>query len=197
MGVAPGDLIFVLLAILLLTWFSVSVACQIPRSLEKWDAGRIEQWVRARDVPGFVPRWNFFAPNPATDDLHLLYRDRLPDGQLTPWREITPLRPAKWLGAVWHPGRRQNKALIDITLELVKTGLSLDGDTDRIQTTLPYIATLNFVSTRPRAHAANATQFLLLRSKGADENPDHRMLLLSAMHPVGPVIGRQAAASRC
>jgi len=190
------DLVFALLAELLLTWFSVSTLCQIPRRFEKWEAGRAEQWVRAHDVLGFVPRWHFFAPVPTTDDLHLLYRDRLPDGQVTPWHEIGPRRPTKWLGAVWHPGRRQNKALIDVTLELVKSGFSLNRDTDRIQLTLPYIATLNFVCSLPRDHCAHATQFLIMRSKGADENPDHHVLFLSAMHPVEPAVARQAA-SRC
>ncbi|MFE7720345.1 hypothetical protein ACFU44_15030 [Nocardia rhizosphaerihabitans] len=193
---ATDDLVFALLAILLLTWFAVSALCQIPRDVEKWEAGRAEQWVRAHDVLGLVPRWHFFAPSPATDDLHLLYRDRWADGQLAPWREIGPRRPAKWLGAVWHPGRRQNKALIDITLELLQAGLSLNGDTERIQTTLPYIAMLNFVCSLPRDHCAHATQFLVMRSKGADENPDHQVLFVSAMHPGGPAVARQVA-SRC
>ncbi|MET9211664.1 MULTISPECIES: hypothetical protein [unclassified Nocardia] len=193
---AIDDLVYALLAILLLTWFAISVICQIPRSVAKWEAGRLEHWFRAHDVLGLLPRWHFFAPSPATDDLHLLYRDLSVDGQLAPWREISPRKPAKWLGAVWHPGRRQNKAMIDITLELLKDGLSLNGDTDRIQTTLSYIAMLNFVCSLPRDRRAHATQFLIMRSKGSDDNPDHQVLFVSAMHPGGPAVTREAA-SRC
>ncbi|GEM32916.1 hypothetical protein NN3_39230 [Nocardia neocaledoniensis NBRC 108232] len=190
------DAVFVLVAAALLTWFLVSVICQIPRNLERWEAGTMQQWFRARDVLGLLPRWHFFAPVPATDNLHLLYRDRMADGQLAPWREIGPRRPAKCVGALWHPGRRQNKALIDITLELLQAGLSLDGDADRIQTTLPYIALLNFVCSLPRDHRPYATQFLVMRSKGSDENPEHQVLFVSAMHPGGPAVTREVA-SRC
>jgi hypothetical protein len=179
---ATDDLVFALLAILLLSWFSVSVVCQIPRNVEKWEASRAEQWVRAHDVFGFIPRWHFFAPVPATDDLHLLYRDRLSDGRITRWCEVRPRTPPKWIGSVWNPGRRQNKALIDVTLEIVRASLSLNRDTAQIQLTLPYIATLNFVCSLPRDYCAEATQFLIMRSKPVDENPDHDVIFLSTMH---------------
>jgi hypothetical protein len=185
--VAIDDLTFASLAILLLSWFSVSVLCQIPRNVEKWEATRAEQWVRAHDVFGFIPRWPFFAPSPATDDFHLLYRDRLSDGRITRWCEVRPCTPPKWIGSVWNPGRRHNKALIDVTLEIAKASLILsrdtaNRDTAEIQLTLPYIATLNFVCSLPRDYCAHATQFLIMRSKGADEDPDHHVIFLSTMH---------------
>jgi hypothetical protein len=181
---AIDDIAFALLAILLLSWFTISVVCQIPRHLAKWTPTRAETWVRAHDVFGLIPRWHFFAPIPATDDLHLLYRDRLSDGHITRWCEVAPLMPPKWIGSVWNPGRRQNKALIDVTLELVKAGLSLNRDAAQIQLTLPYIATLNFVCGLPRDRRAEATQFLIMRSKGADKDTKHHVIFLSTMHPL-------------
>ncbi|MFD4459615.1 hypothetical protein [Nocardia sp. NPDC058480] len=179
---AIDHMVFAALAIFLLVWFSVSAICQIPSNVEKWEAGRAEQWVRAHDVFGFIPRWNFFAPTPATDDLHLLYRDRLPNGHITRWCEVRPRTSSKWIGPVWNPERRHNKALIDVTVELVKASLSLNRDTAQMQLTLPYIATLNFVCSLPRDYCAQATQFLIMRSQGADEDSDHHVIFLSTMH---------------
>lgn len=176
------DLICAALAIFLVSWFSISVLCQIPRDIGKWESTRLERWVRVHDVCGFVPRWHFFAPLPATDDLHLLYRDRLPDGHVTRWCEVPAGTSPKWLGPVWNPRRRQNKALIDISVELAKAGLALDGDAAAIQLSLPYIATLNFVCSLPRDQRADGTQFLIMRSKGLDDDADHHVIFLSTMH---------------
>ncbi|MEU1204384.1 hypothetical protein [Nocardia sp. NPDC005825] len=183
---ALDDLIFALLAAILLSWFTVSALCQIPRKVQTWEATRVERWVRVHDVCGFVPRWHFFAPTPATDDLHLLYRDKLPDGRVARWCEVPPGVPPKWLGPVWNPRRRQNKALIDISVELAKTCQALDRDSARIQLSLAYIATLNFVCSLPRDHRAAATQFLIMRSKGMDDNADHHVIFLSPMHSSEP-----------
>ncbi|MFE5285678.1 hypothetical protein ACFRAQ_12005 [Nocardia sp. NPDC056611] len=182
------DLIFVALAIFLSSWLTLSALCQIPRDIEKWEATRWERWIRTRDVCGLIPRWHFFAPTPATDDLHLLYRDRLPDGRITRWRQIPPGASPKWIGPVWNPRRRQNKALIDISVELGKTAVSLAGDTAGIQLSLAYIATLNFVSGLPRDYRADGTQFLIMRSKGMDEDVDHDVIFLSPMHSSEPAL---------
>lgn len=182
------DLIFASLATVLVSWFSISVICQIPREIEKWEATRLERWIRTRDVCGFIPSWHFFAPTPATDDLHLLYRDRLPGGNITRWREIPPGAPPKWFGPVWNPRRRQNKALIDISVELAKTGVSLAGDAAGMQLSLAYIATLNFVSSLPRDYCADGTQFLIMRSKGVGEDVDHHVIFLSPMHSSEPAM---------
>ncbi|WP_157126073.1 hypothetical protein [Nocardia mikamii] len=144
--------------------------------------------MRMHDVCGLVPRWHFFAPTPATDDLHLLYRDRLPDGRVTRWSEVPAGTSPKWLGPVWNPRRRQNKALIDISVELAKAGLALDGDPAAIQLSLPYIATLNFVCALPRDHRADGTQFLIMRSKGLHADADHHVIFLSTMHTSEPVL---------
>jgi hypothetical protein len=182
------DLVFALLVTVLCSWFVASVLCQIPRNLKRWEPSRAEQWVRAHDAFGFIPRWHFFAPVPVTDDLHLLYRDRLSNGHITRWFEVHPRKAPKWVGAVWNPCRRQNKGLIDVTAEIAKASLVLEGDAQQIQLTLSYIAALNFVCSLPRDHVADATQFLIMRSRAVDENPDHEVVFLSAMHTSEPSI---------
>jgi hypothetical protein len=172
----------VALAAFLLVWLLISVVCQVTSSVEKWTAGGVERWVRAHDVFGCIPRWHFFAPRPATEDLHLLYRDRLPGGRITRWCEVLPRGPHLLGGAVWNPDKRHNKALIDATHELIKVSASVDGDRDRIQLTISYIALLNFVCCLPRDYTAEGTQFLVMRSKGFDGTRQPTSLILSAMH---------------
>src|SRR5215211_6592353 len=165
------------LAIFLLVWLAISAICQIPSSLERW--------LRAHDLLLLIPRWHFFGPKPGTRDFHLLYRDRLSDGRVLPWREVPPSKPPRWVSAIWNPGRRYNKALHDGTQELTKACSSLSDYTAPIKLTVPYIAILNFVSCLPRSYDACDTQFLIMSSDGYDKASKPTTVFLSAMHPLG------------
>lgn len=173
----------VALAAFLLAWLLVAAVCQVPGDVRTWRTSRVDRWVRAHDVLGCVPRWHFFAPRPGTEDIHLLYRDRLPDGRVTRWREVLAPAPPLLVGAIWNPDKRHNKALLDATQELVEVSAMMDGDLDRIQLTVSYLAVLTFVGGLPRPHAPDGTQFLIMRSSGPDR-PEG--VLLSAMHHADP-----------
>src|SRR5438876_11504878 len=103
---ACGSVITAALAV----WFLLTVVCQF--------SGSWTDWLRRFDVVGLIPSWRFFAPVPATGDFHLLYRDRLPDGSLSQWKELYFSETYRWWHMVWNPNRRGKKALFDLTTEL-------------------------------------------------------------------------------
>lgn len=179
------DVAYAALAVALAAWLLVTIVCQVPASVKDWAPGRIEEWVRGHDLLGIVPRWHFFAPRPAIEDYHLLYRDTLPDGTVTRWTEVHPMPRPRWTGAMWNPAKRRVKALLDASVDLLRVSETLDHDTDQIRLTLPYIAFLNHVSSLERSYVPVATQFLLMRSQDGVHAP--RAVFRSAMHRTEPV----------
>ncbi|MEE1938334.1 hypothetical protein V1L54_02720 [Streptomyces sp. TRM 70361] len=96
-------------------WFVATVLSQYPdRSYDK---------LRNMDKTGagiLIPNWRFFAPTPATDDQHFLYRLASEDRtEHTEWREVYPVTPRRLVHAVWFPGRRIEKAIFDVASTLV------------------------------------------------------------------------------
>lgn len=160
---------------LLALWLAVTMICQ-PES-------RLSAWIRKRDHLNLVPAWTFFAPNPGVQDFHLLFRDELTDGRTTPWQEIQLVSLPVVFGMLWNPGRRQNKALIDIVKYLAQEAIVRRMDPHGLRISLPYIALLNFVSNLPRAYQPTKTQFMLMRSSRLPAlEPECE--LVSAMHDI-------------
>ncbi|URN12309.1 hypothetical protein LUW77_13340 [Streptomyces radiopugnans] len=96
-------------------WFVASVLSQHPdRSYDK---------LRSMDKTGtgiLIPNWRFFAPNPAVEDQHFLYRLASEDrSEHTEWREVYSITPRKMAHAFWFPGRRMEKAVFDVASTLV------------------------------------------------------------------------------
>lgn len=145
------------------------------------------------DPFSIVPRFTFFAPRPGTRDLHLLFRDVFEDGY-GPWTELPVLGEWRLSHALWHPRKRQKKALFDCVHGLSrlageraksavvgkKSALSL---LRHFRLTIPYLTLLNVVTSLPRARPAVATQFLILESAGPARAATFcRPLLLSSVH---------------
>jgi hypothetical protein len=154
-------------------WFLASVLGQLPFP-------RIER-MRRWDLCGLVPYWNFFAPHPGTRDFHLLYRDRLADGTVTPWTEVPLCDARRWWHAAWNPVKREKKALFDVTVQLLKEALQTPR-TELLQVSVPYLVLLTFVSALPRPAAATGTQFLLMVSPGSVDDPVPEPMFTSALH---------------
>ncbi|NUR92449.1 MAG: hypothetical protein HOY71_50970 [Nonomuraea sp.] len=160
-------------------WFAVSFAKQEPT--------RRTEWHRKLDPGGFLlPEWRFFAPHPGVHDNNVLYRDELPDGELTPWKEITTAVPRKILHIFWFPEHRADKVIFDLAGEVSNT--ILDGKLESpedIQLSLPYLFLLNHV-THNHSHAPGAirTQFLIARSSGFDQSEEPLMIFYSNLHPI-------------
>lgn len=97
-------------------WFVTTAISQHPdRNFER---------ARNLDRTGtgvLVPNWRFFAPNPATEDQHFLYRLASADRtEHTPWRAVYEIEPRRLMHAFWFPGRRQEKAIFDVASTLLQ-----------------------------------------------------------------------------
>ncbi|WP_424216408.1 hypothetical protein ACN20G_30185 (plasmid) [Streptomyces sp. BI20] len=99
----------------LAAWFTASVLAQHPdRGFDK---------VRKADKTGTgiaIPNWRFFAPTPAVEDQHFLYRLATADkSSHTEWRAVYEITPRRLAHAFWFPGRRIEKAVFDVASTLV------------------------------------------------------------------------------
>jgi hypothetical protein len=155
----------------LMLWLGVSAVGQL--------GSRPVQRLRRMDFLGVVPVWTFFAPNPATGDVYLVYRD----DKNRRWTEIHVRRPRRpWLAAIWNPDRRAAKALFDIAMEITKVSRDSQNQ-DAVQLSVPYLALLGFVGAHAsREPAAAATQFMLLSDHGLEKGSDPVPVFVSHWH---------------
>ncbi|MBJ7341725.1 hypothetical protein [Mycolicibacterium sp.] len=164
----------------LAAWLAVSVVAQLP--------DRFAEVLRRRDRANLLPLWSFFAPNPGVSDLYLLCRDERSDGTRTTWRDVTPVNNRRWYAPLWNPGRRARKYLFDVTNTLLLFAAQDLGSARvaLIQTSLPYLSLLNYVSHLPRPANHVRTQFVV-----AQMDPGTRRLaasaspLVSEFHAIG------------
>ncbi len=164
------------LAAVLAAWWIISAICQAHSP--------VERWLRARDLLSLIPHWHFFAPRPGQQDYYLLFRDRTRDGVISPWREVTSSQTSRGVSVLWNPGRRHNKALVDVTMQLAQLGQAVGDHLGSLTLTVPYLAILNFVSKLPRIDYECETQFLLMTLDRRRPGAKPEVLLVSALHPL-------------
>lgn len=153
------------------------------------------------EVSHLIPQWNFFAPNPGTEDYYILYRDKGVGGGVGAWQEVSDTGVDRnWTDAIWNPKGMEGKTRFDLVHGLVEmytinleSGVdgspSGDGigdlepvDSELIKLSMPYIALLNYVAEQPRSGLSEATQFLIMRKSGADGQIEP--VFLSEFHDV-------------
>lgn len=161
------------MAVLLTAWLLISAVRQLPLA-------RVEQWGQ-HDQLALIPRWNFFAPRPATHDFHLLYRDTLAGGGVTAWQEVRVGGARSRWAVLWNPGKRERKALYDFSVNLLSIVLERPG---AVQTSVPYLALLNHVTELPRSTLSEATQFMLMAIYPAHTRKEPDVLFVSSLHPL-------------
>ncbi|AXK34880.1 hypothetical protein DVA86_21745 [Streptomyces armeniacus] len=106
-------------------WFVATVVSQHPggghnriRRLDKTGSGML------------IPNWRFFAPNPAVEDRHFLYRLASEDmTRHTEWREVQPIAQRRLAHAFWFPDRRSEKAIVDAAGVLLSDAKQMDPAT--------------------------------------------------------------------
>jgi len=157
-------------ATLLGLWMLFSIAVLHPR----W-----RLYIRAWDIFAVVPEWKFFAPNPAQGDFHLLYRDHLSEGTVTPWTEIHIGATRSWCCVLWNPRRRQTKALFDAVSHLNATAQAAP---QTVVGSLPYLTLLLYISSMPRLINPAFTQFLVVHSFGIFSDTEPAIVFLSELH---------------
>jgi hypothetical protein len=156
---------------ILAIWLLLSVLAQIPSP--------IADEIRYLDLFGVIPNWSFFAPRPASHDWHLLFRDYLADGHVSPWTETQIPERNPFFCFIWNPHRRQQKALSDaVTILLKNVGIV---DPERLQLSVSYLLLLKYISLVPRTQTALATQFLIMKAEGPTD-PGPRPVFISNTH---------------
>lgn len=177
-GSAAGKLARCALYAVFGIWLAATVLSSDPwRKFER---------VRRLDKTGMIiPEWRFFAPRPGMHDTHLLVRDELPNGDLTPWREVIGIEDRKWHHFIWFPGRRTEKVIGDVASEFRMMEPQLRERHEVVQTSLAYLTLLNYVIHKVRHHPeTKGVQFMLATSAGHDISEEPRSLLTSNLHPV-------------
>lgn len=171
----------------LAAWFLVSVLSQHPqRSFDKF---------RKFDKIGLViPNWRFFAPEPAVHDFHVLYRTQDQTGDIGPWSEAFSVEERRLRHAVWFPGRRKEKAVFDVAIDLMSL---LAADEQTRQQTPSYqlvsSAIRRSIRQNPEAAGAEYFQFMIVLYSGYDETGDPQYRFVSSRVRVDPVAAMPAA----
>ena len=139
---------------------------------------KLDRLIRSWDVFDVLPYWTFFAPEPGRRDMQLLYRDKLPDGFLTSWRELPLTRSRRWHDFAWSPRRRLKKALYDAVM-YIQQSIHLEAE---VRMSVPYLLLLTFVSGIPRVYPAAKTQFLIMSTSALSDSAAE-VVFLSDVHP--------------
>lgn len=163
----------IFLAVLFAVWAAATAAFQ-------FDVPSIRRW-SYRDCFGLLPLWTFFAPTPGQTDYHLLYRDQLTGGDLSPWSEIALTEGRKLHSACWNPEKRSKKVLSDVVQMLIETSAALQAPQHVILST-PYVLVLNVVMNEPRSADAARRMFVIAQTQGFLRTTDPQPLVRSALH---------------
>lgn len=163
--------VFVFLCLL---WLILTVAVQFNASFTA-----IFTWL---DRLGLLPRWTFFAPNPAHTDLRVLVRFGNSSG-ITSWYEL-------WLSSridengillrgFFNPYRRIEKLLSDFRNELMEPEIT----PTQIRMSSEYIALLTMSETIARNQCVETVQFMLAETNYTLPN-QFRVVIISDMHRI-------------
>ena len=142
------------------------------------------QWLKTRDAFALIPSWTFFAPNPGVEDTRILWRERFFDGSTSPWHELAAPRGGL-VRAVWNPEKRARKAITDTGPALARR-IGKQPKNKLILLSIPYLMLLSYVTSQPRSPLGEARQFMVVRTKGADqdEESEPRVILVSHWHAI-------------
>lgn len=161
------------------TWLSLTLMEQLQKG------AKINR--RLDPLNALIPNWRFFGPQPAMHDCHLLYRDELAGGEMTDWREVEVVEERRTSHMLWHPNRRREKVIFDVTEEM-KAYARREQELRKLQVTVPYLVLLSYVTHHCEHHPqARGTQFLLANGPGYDEQEEADPLLFFAsdVHDLG------------
>lgn len=146
-----------------------------------------EWWTRLVPGDGFglLPHWSFFAPNPARQDTHVVYRD-LQAGSWRDWHVLTSGPSARTWRWLWNPARLPVKAATDLSNGLRRAAEKLQGEPAAFMLSSSYLCLLHWVSAQPRERDVTLRQFAIITSSGFAERRTLTVLFISEVHRVEP-----------
>jgi hypothetical protein len=166
-------LVPVLVLALYVAWVVLTIAFQFPNP--------VSHFLARHDIFALFPIWTFFAPNPSRNDFHLLIRDRLADGAITPFQEVRQcVLDREWFTPFWFPNRRYTKSLQDAMSELARCS-SMFKPQELIFTTC-YLTLANFVAGLGAAPDVQARQFAIVMTHGYKSEEEPMLTFASSFH---------------
>lgn len=137
------------------------------------------------DYFSLIPYWTFFAPNPGQTDYHLVYRDRLPDGSTTSWREVVLTEPRGLISFIWNPKKRSKKVLSDVAMSIARI-VRTDPRTEQfVIVSFQYLLILNYLTKSLPAPAGVERQFAIVETAGFFREGPPSVVLRSDFHLMG------------
>lgn len=155
------------------SWLAASVVHQVS---PRWWAGRIRS-----DVFGLLPRWNFFAPRPVHDDVHVVFRE-CRGGQWSAWQALTPAASPRAIRWIWNPQRYTRKAATDLVNGLRRSMARFDATPRAVLLSSSYVGLLGWVMGQPGAADVTHRQFAVLTSSGFGPEQKLNVLFVSEPH---------------
>jgi hypothetical protein len=165
---------------LLALWFICSLANQFCPGRWRWGR-RFTAILKRTDPLALVPDYRYFAPAPPAFDLELLYRDRLRDGSVTPWRAFDISSDPRWR-LFWNSGKRRYQAAADHCARLIhQATLQIVGQrtAEQMYLSSSYVAVVQYVAGASHSIAGVETQFLIAVSAGFDTRREPAIALVS------------------
>ncbi len=159
--------------VVLALWFVASVVHQVS---PEWWRRRVRS-----NAFGLLPRWTFFAPNPAREDTHLVFRDRQGD-HWSPWQALTPAPAVRRWRWVWNPQRYARKATVDLANGLRRQRLRHAESPRALLLSHSYVGLLRWVASQPATAGVTHRQFALVTSEGHGTDQRLELLFLSEEH---------------
>jgi hypothetical protein len=139
--------------------------------------------VQAFDVFGLLPCWTFFAPNPGTSDLRIVYRDILDNGGRSSWAEMVTLpNDNSFYRAIWNPEKFDSKAAFDLAQLLGTDAMAAKEHPRAALISMSYIQLLDPIMKCPRGEEAVARQFALISTRGHVPPRETVVIMLSQAH---------------
>lgn len=188
-------------------WFGASVLNQFDAT-GYGPARRVAFLLRSLDFFSLIPSWNFFAPNPGTNDYHLLYREQLDETTYGVWREVPFPKQSGLLRLLWNPRKRRGKVLSDVVVSLGRAVAAaretaveqlpravaetreyeaeltrlISDELQPLKLSIPYLIILNYLNGLPHSPFGRSIQFLFAQTEGFDPRAEPDILYVSELH---------------
>ena len=170
----------VVAAVIMGTWLILSVCWQVVfMTMKSRFSQRFIQLSRKWDVLGLLPTYAFFSTVP-TYDLFLFHRDKLINGEWTPWLQLTdPPAPGAW---IWCPSKRKTRAVMLFCTMVLRAALKdVQSPNASLQTAMGFIALTKYVSGPVASPLSQFRQFMIVRTHGFEAVTKPEILFVSPL----------------
>jgi len=130
------------------------------------------------DVFALIPFWGFWSGSPDRDSV-LLYRDKLADGSLTPWKSAWAMSPNPFR-CIWSPQIRKWRAIDKWVPLLIDVAQGKKQPNELFLSRL-YLSAAIYISGLQRSNWSEFRQFMVARASGFDREDPVEILFVSPL----------------